>query len=151
MLRSNTVGTRRGPAEKDRIALRTVSSDTCRAGILSDMGGMRAPICSSGCLSCSLPRLSVVNSAGVSSEHNSRTAAEMFPSPNLELIAATLAASGAKPWNVFSCEPLFLKQLMRTDDKFLLLPHLSERHRKFDHIKQITPSGIISGFFDGLV
>ena len=32
----------------------------------------------------------------------------------------------------FSCEPLFLKRLMRTDEKFLLLPPLSGRRRKFD-------------------
>ena len=69
----------------------------------------------------------------------SRTAAEIFPSSNLEVIAATLVASGPplrllerNPGMSSACEPLFLKRLMRTDGKFLLLPPLSRRCRKFD-------------------
>ena len=80
---------------------------------------------------CSLPRLAVVNSAGVSSENNSRTAAAMFPSSNLEVIDATLAGSGPhlrlQERNCgmsSSCEPLCLKRLMRAGDKFLFSPSI---------------------------
>ena len=75
-----------------------------------------------------LTQVAVVTSAAVSSEHNSRTVAEMLSSSNLEVIATTLAASGP-PLRLLdrnhgmssSCEPLVLKRLMKTDDKFLLL------------------------------